>query len=52
MKVGTLSAAIKTCETMGWGFDIQYPQQKWHVKKNYVENFAWKGEPKETQEYD
>ena len=25
MKVQTLSAAIKTCEMMGWGFDILYP---------------------------
>ena len=39
MKVGSLSAAIKTCETMGWGYDVLYPQNRWHTKKNYSDNF-------------
>jgi len=52
MKVQNLSAAIKLCETMGWGYDILYPQTRWQVKKNYVDNFAWKGHPKEDVQYD
>lgn len=30
MKIGSLSAAIKVCEQMGWGYDLIYPHQKWH----------------------
>lgn len=52
IKVGTLSAAIKTCETMGWGYDITYPHQKWHQRKNYADNFSWKGKPEDAVEYD
>ena len=52
MKVPTLSSAIKTCEMMGWGFDILYPQQRWHTKKNYSDNFAYKGKPSEEEQYD
>ena len=39
MKVLTLSSAVKTCEMMGWGYDILYPTQRWHIKKNYTDNF-------------
>ncbi len=49
MKVGSLSAAIKTCEMMGWGYDVLYPQQRWHTKKNYSDNFSWKGKAPEEE---
>ena len=52
MKVGSLSAAVKYCEIMGWGYDIVYPRHKWHTKKNYADNFMWKGPHKEEQPYD
>jgi ETC complex I subunit conserved region len=52
MKVQTLSAAIKTCEMMGWGYDILYPQQRWHTKKSYSDNFSWKGKAPEEELYD
>ncbi len=52
MVVGSLSAAVKTCETMGWGYDVLYPQRRWHTKKNYSDNFAWKGFPTSEQSYD
>jgi ETC complex I subunit conserved region len=52
IKVPTLTAAIKTCEMMGWGFDILYPQQRWHTKKSYSDNFSWKGNPKDEPSYD
>jgi hypothetical protein len=37
---------------MGWGYDILYPNHKWHTKKNYSDNFVWKGNPTEIHEYD
>ena len=52
MKVPTLSAAVKTCEMMGWGFDVLYPTQRWHTKKNYADNFSWKGKASEEPAYD
>lgn len=52
MKVQTLSAAIKTCEMMGWGYDILYPNQRWHTKKSYSDNFTWKGKAENEEAYD
>eukprot|EP00347_Sterkiella_histriomuscorum_P018869 403343860 len=52
MVVGSLSAAVKYCETMGWGYDVTYQQTRWHTKKNYADNFAWKGKAPEEQPYD
>ena len=51
---GTLSAAIAYAEMNGWGFDVMYPNkaQRWHVKKNYADNFKFKGHPKPVAEYD
>ena len=52
MRVNTLSAAVKTCEMMGWGYDVLYPQERWHTKKSYSDNFTWKGKPEEEPAYD
>ena len=53
MKFGRLSDAIDFAETQGWGYDVSYPKgQRWHVKKNYADNFKFKGDPKPTAEYD
>ena len=52
MKSPTLSGAINYCEVMGYGWDVSYPQHKWHVKKNYADNFKWKGKAPEENEYD
>lgn len=43
LKVHTLSAAVKFCETMGWGYDVSYPHHRWYTKKSYADNFVWKG---------
>ena len=51
-KVPTLSAAVKYCEMMGWGYDVQFPRHRWHTKKNYSDNFAWKGHAQAEEEYD
>ena len=51
---GRLSDAVAYAQAMGWGYDITYPNHsnRWHVKKNYADNFKWKGEPKPEQAYD
>ena len=52
-KFGKLADAVAYAEAMGWGFDITYPTNtRWHVKKNYADNFAWKGKPTEEEQYD
>ena len=54
MQFGRLSDAVTYATTMGWGYDITYPNhsQRWHVKKNYSDNFKWKGNPKPVESYD
>ena len=52
MKFGRLSDAIAYCEASGWGYDVLHPQHRWHTKKNYGDNFKWKGPPKATESYD
>lgn len=53
MKTKSLSTAIKYCEVMGWGYDVLYPQHyRYHVKKNYADNFKWKGEAPSEPAYD
>ena len=51
-KCGSLSAAVKYCEIMGWGYDIVYPEGRWHTRKSYADNFKWKGNPEEESQYD
>ena len=52
MSFGRLSDAVAYAETMGWGFDIEHPSHRWHSKKNYADNFKYKGPPKEREDYD
>ena len=53
VRFGKLQDAVATCIASGWGYDIMYPtNQRWHVKKNYSDNFAYKGEPPEREAYD
>ena len=44
--------AINHAVSQGWGYDVEYPKFKYHTKKNYSDNFSYKGEPKEEVEYD
>ena len=37
---------------MGWGYDVTYPKFKYHTRKNYADNFKYKGEPKPEHDYD
>ena len=52
IKVPNVTTAVEYCEKMGWGYDILYPQTRWHTKKSYADNFLWKGNAKEEQSYD
>ena len=51
---GRLNDAIAYAESKGWGYDVTYPNHsnRWHVKKNYTDNFKFKGEPKPVESYD
>ena len=46
-----VNAAVEFCESMGYGYDVMYPHFLWHVKKNYQDNFAYKGLPKEEPQH-
>lgn len=53
MRFGHLKDAVSYCQAMGWGMDIQYPTNwRWHTRKVYAENFAWKGYPTAQEQYD
>jgi NADH dehydrogenase (ubiquinone) Fe-S protein 4 len=52
IKFPKLNAAVAFAESMGWGYDITMPSKRWHVKKNYSDNFKWKGEAKPVEAYD
>lgn len=52
MSFGRLADAVAYAETMGWGYVVSYPTHRWHVKKNYSDNFKWKGPPPARHPYD
>jgi NADH dehydrogenase (ubiquinone) Fe-S protein 4 len=52
ISTATLAGAVAFCEENGWGYDLTLPHYKWHQKKNYADNFKYKGEPKEEIFYD
>ena len=52
MRFPTADAAVDYAKMMGWGFSVTYPKFKWHTRKNYSDNFAYKGEPKAKVDYD
>ena len=52
ISVGTLKDAIAYAEAHGWGYDVMLPTHRWHVQKNYTDNFKYKGEAPERESYD
>lgn len=46
VKLGSLEEAIAYCKQLGLGYEIDYPHFRYHTKKNYGDNFKWKGLPK------
>ena len=52
MEFGRLNDAITFAETMGWGYDVTHPNFRWHTKKDYANNFKFKGHPKPVPAYD
>ena len=51
---GKLSDAVDFARSSGYGLDVSFPKkhQRWHTKKNYADNFAWKGNPAPEVAYD
>ena len=49
-KYPALSTAVDFCESMGFGYDIEYPNNRWFKKKNYIDNFKYKGNPEDIKE--
>jgi hypothetical protein len=52
IKVSSLEEAVKFAEDKGWGFDITYPNKRYHTRKSYADNFLWRGQPKKEPQYD
>ena len=52
MRFPSVNSAVDYCEMMGWGYDVSYPNFKYHTRKNYQDNFVYKGEPKPEASYD
>ena len=52
IKFPSVNAAVNYCKMMGWGYDLQYPNFKYHTSKNYADNFKWKGNAASEPEYD
>ena len=44
----TLENAMTYAENLGWGFEIEYPKERWSVRKSYSDNFKWRGPPRST----
>jgi len=49
---GRLADAVDYAKAMGWGYDITYPNYRWHTKKDYASNFKWKGPASPEVDYD
>ena len=48
----SVNSAVQYAIMMGWGYSVSYPKYKNHTKKNYADNFKYKGPAKEEVEYD
>ena len=48
-KVSNLKSAIRFAVANGHGYDIQMPKHKYHLRKAYIDNFDWKGEPEKPE---
>ena len=42
----SVNVACSYARMMGWGYNVSYPKYKYHTKKNYSDNFKYKGDPK------
>jgi len=50
VKFKSLEDAITYCKELGLGFELEYPHFRYHTRKNYGDNFKWKGHPKEDDD--
>ena len=46
----SLEGALEYCESLGMGYEVSYPKQKYHTHKDYASNFNWKGHPKAEED--
>ena len=52
MRFPSVECAVAYAKMMGWGYDVMYPTYKYHTRKNYADNFKYKGEAKPEDDYD
>ena len=52
MRFPRVEAAVEYAQMMRFGVDVMYPTYKYHTKKNYADNFKYKGEPNPEHDYD
>ena len=50
IEFATLEDAISFVHCLGVGYDVMYPHFRYHKKKNYAENFNWRGFPQEEDD--
>ena len=36
---------------LGFGYEVQYPHFRYYQKKSYADNFKWKGNPKNEEDF-
>mmetsp|Transcript_24217 Transcript_24217/g.21323 ORF Transcript_24217/g.21323 Transcript_24217/m.21323 type:complete len:100 (+) Transcript_24217:311-610(+) len=46
----SLEQAIHFAKENGLGFEVEYPKFRYHTRKNYGDNYKWKGHPKPEYE--
>ena len=48
----SLGRAYDFCKNFGYGVDVQYQNVRYHQPKSILENYKWKGPPKEEEKDD
>lgn len=38
-----LDSLVNLAKMMGWGYEIDYPKERWTIRKSYGDNFKWRG---------
>ena len=42
---------LKFLKISGFGYEVQYPHFRYAQKKSYADNFKWKGQPKDEEDF-
>jgi len=51
IKFRKLEDCLVYCRSMGLAYEVSYPHFRYHTKKNYGDNFKWKGHPKTDDDF-